>query len=74
MKLTYEEAIIELEKILDELEKGESSLDQSLKMFKKGIDLYNYCNKLISEAEGEIKILLEDDNGDMVESSYPMGG
>ncbi|MCK9442966.1 MAG: exodeoxyribonuclease VII small subunit [Tissierellaceae bacterium] len=74
MDLTYEDAIIKLEKILDELEKDDCTLEESLEMFKKGVELYNYCNDLITKVEGEVKILLEDDKGDLVDSPYPMEG
>lgn len=61
MNLTYEEAISELEKILYELEGENCTLEESLDRFKRGLELYNYCKDLITKAEGEIRILLEDD-------------
>lgn len=61
MNLTYEEAISELEKILYELESENCTLEESLDRFKRGLELYNYCKDLITKAEGEIRILLEDD-------------
>ncbi|NLV88620.1 MAG: exodeoxyribonuclease VII small subunit [Tissierellia bacterium] len=61
MNLTYEEAILELEKILDELESDDCTLKESIEKFKRGVILYNHCKDLISKAEGEIKILLEDE-------------
>lgn len=61
MNLTYEEAISELEKILYELENENCTLEESLDRFKRGLELYNYCKDLITKAEGEIRILLEDD-------------
>lgn len=60
-KLNYEEAIQELESILEELDKGECSLEESLEKYKIGIKLYQHCNKILSKAEGEIKIVLEDE-------------
>lgn len=74
MDLSYEDAIMNLQKILDELEKDECTLEESLKMFKRGVELYNYCNDLITKVEGEVKILLEDDKGGLVDSPYPMEG
>jgi exodeoxyribonuclease VII small subunit len=72
--LTYEEAILKLESILKELEEENCTLNDSLDKFKKGMDIYNYCNELLSKAEGEIKILLKDDNGNMVDIEFPMEG
>jgi exodeoxyribonuclease VII small subunit len=73
-KLTYEETISELESILEDLEKDECTLNESIEKFKKGIELYNHCNGLLIKAEGEIKILLKDDNGNMDEVEFPMEG
>ncbi|MCQ4921632.1 exodeoxyribonuclease VII small subunit [Tissierella carlieri] len=72
--LTYEEAILKLESILKELEEENCTLNDSLDKFKKGMDIYNYCNELLSKAEGEIKILLKDDNGNMVDVEFPVEG
>lgn len=72
--LTYEETISKLENILEDLEDDECTLNESVDKFKKGVALYNHCNNLLSKAEGEIKILLKDDNGNMVDVEFPMEG
>jgi len=72
--LTYEEAIQELEKILKELEDNNCTLEQTVEKFKKGIKLYNYCNELLYKVEGEVKVLLENDNGEVLETPFPMEG
>lgn len=72
--LPYEEAVSKLEKILKDLENDDCTLNDSLDKFKKGIELYNYCNNLLSKAEGEIKILLRDDGMNMKEVEFPMEG
>lgn len=59
--LSYEEAFKELENILESLEGDNHTLNESLEMFKKGIQLYKYCNNILSKTEGEIKILLDQD-------------
>lgn len=69
-KLSYEEAIKELEEIIKSLEKETISLDDSLEKFKKGIELYKYTNKLLSGAEGEIKILLDGPDGLLNEEDF----
>lgn len=58
-KLTYEEAIKELEEIIGFLEGENYSLNDAVDKFKSGVILYKYCNSLLSKAEGEIKILLD---------------
>ncbi len=72
--LSYEEAVSKLEKILKDLENDDCTLNDSLNKFKKGIELYNYCNDLLSKADGEIKILLKDDGMNMKDVEFPMEG
>ncbi|WP_262429888.1 exodeoxyribonuclease VII small subunit [Paratissierella segnis] len=60
-KLSYEEAMSELEKILVELEDDDCTLQESIEKFKKGIELYKYCNNILKAAEGEVKVLLGDE-------------
>ena len=72
--LTYENAILKLESILEELEDDSCTLDESIDKFKKGIELYKYCNNLLHKAEGEVKILLEDKEGNMIDIEFPMEG
>lgn len=59
--LSYEDAIIELENILEELELDECTLAESLERYKKGILLYRHCNEILSGVEGEVKVLLADE-------------
>ena len=63
-KISYEDAIKELEDIINFLENEDYSLDSAMTKFKTGVELYKHCNMLISKAEGEIKILLGDEEKD----------
>ncbi len=62
-KLTFEEAMENLEGIVSELEKGDLSLDVSVEKFKKGMEMSNYCSDLLNSAEKSITILLKDKDG-----------
>ena len=55
----FEECLQRLEKIVDELEKGEVPLEQALKLFEEGMQLSNSCRKELEEAEGKVEILLK---------------
>jgi exodeoxyribonuclease VII small subunit len=55
----FEKSLKELEKIVRELESGDVGLDESLKKFEKGIDLYKNCRQTLEGAERKIKILSE---------------
>lgn len=70
--MSYEEAMEELEKIIKELEDDNLSLKDSMDKFKQGMSLYKYCNEIINNMEGEIKILMEDKEGLLKEEDFPM--
>lgn len=56
--LSYEDAVIKLENILEELEVDECTLAESLEKYKNGILLYRHCNQILTGVEGEVKVLL----------------
>lgn len=67
---TFEESMQELEQIVANLESGDITLDESLKLFEKGIKLSKSCQKKLDEAEKKVKILTSDDNNDMEEKDF----
>lgn len=69
-ELTFEEAMENLEKVVTELESGELSLDESVNHFQKGMELSNYCSKLLENAEKTISILVEQRDGTMQEENF----
>nr|WP_300004451.1 exodeoxyribonuclease VII small subunit [Tissierella sp.] len=69
-ELSYEEAVEGLEDIVNKLEEDKSSLSDSIELFKKGVELYKYSNNLLSKAEGEVKILLDDSNDSIIEEDF----
>lgn len=54
IEMSYEEAYDKMENILNKLERGNISLDESLKLYEEGIMLYKYCAKMLEEAELKI--------------------
>ena len=68
--LTFESASARLEEIVKLLEKGNCSLDESLNLYEEGISLVRFCNNALDNAEKKIKILVSDENGDLVEKSF----
>ncbi len=71
-KNTFESSMEELEKIVDELENEELTLDKSVEKFQKGIELSNYCNRLLEDAEKKITILIESVDGTMKEEKFEL--
>ena len=57
--LNFEDSLDQLEQLVTQIENGELSLDESLKVFEKGIQLTQHCQKTLSEAEQKVKILTE---------------
>ena len=55
----FEECLDRLEKIVDELEKGDVPLDRALELFDEGMKLSGSCRKELEEAEGKVEILLK---------------
>jgi len=58
----FEDALSELESIVQSLESGDQSLDKSLEEFEKGIALARFCQQSLSDADKKVKILLGDDD------------
>lgn len=55
----FEASLSQLEKIVEKLEGGEISLDESIKLFEKGMELSNDCRKTLNNARQKIITLTE---------------
>jgi len=55
--LTFEESIVQLEKIVRTLDDGKTSLDESLANYEEGIRLLRHCTELLDNAKRRIEIL-----------------
>ncbi len=55
----FETALAELETLVETLEQGDISLEESLKLFERGVNLTRNCQKALQEAEQKVQILLE---------------
>jgi exodeoxyribonuclease VII small subunit len=64
MEMSFEEALAELEEIVEKLEKGQLSLDESLGLFEKGIKLVRECNDKLKSARQKVEKLIEE-NGEL---------
>ncbi len=64
MATSFEKNLEQLEKIVETLEEGTATLDQSLKAFEKGIHLSRTCQEELDKAEKKIEILLKE-NGEI---------
>lgn len=57
--VNFEKALRELEELVEKMEEGDLSLEESMKYFERGITLTRACQKALSEAEQKVQILLE---------------
>jgi exodeoxyribonuclease VII small subunit len=55
----FEDCLQQLEKIVEQLERGDLSLEQSLKLFEDGVRLSNSCRQELQAAEGKVEILMK---------------
>ena len=62
-KQTFESSLKELERIVRRLEDGDSSLEESLKLFEEGVKLARECQERLNQAERRIEVLLKDEAG-----------
>lgn len=73
-EINFEEAVKKLEQITAELEKGDLSLDESVKKFEEGIKLSKECNKILEDSEKRINILINNDGNITEENFLPKEG
>lgn len=68
---TFEESLKKLESIVDQLEKGDLPLEQSLGLFEEGVALSAVCKQELDTAEGKVQMLLKQRDGSVRTESFP---
>ena len=71
-ELKFEKAVQRLEKIVDDLEKGELDIDKSLEMFEEGIKMSRICSNKLNEAEAKIEKLTRNQKGELITELFPV--
>ncbi|MDX1386370.1 MAG: exodeoxyribonuclease VII small subunit [bacterium] len=59
---SFEKSLEKLESIVEKLEEPDLSLDKSLKLFEDGIKQARHCEKKLTEAEGKVEKLIQDND------------
>jgi exodeoxyribonuclease VII small subunit len=59
----FDEALQELETLVETLEQGDLSLDESLARFERGVSLARECRDALTNAEQRVQVLLENEDG-----------
>ena len=63
-EMKFEEALKKLERIVEDLEKGDLSLDEALKKYQEGIELSRQCSQRLDSAKKKIDILTKNKKGE----------
>ena len=66
-KLSFEKAMDQLEKIVQDLESEDLPLEKAIKKFEEGIKLSQFCNQQLEEIEKKVTVLMEGKDGEVKE-------
>ena len=67
---TFEASMARLEQIVRAMERGDVALEESLKLFREGTDLVRNCQKLLDEAQLQVKKIMTAPDGSPVEEAF----
>lgn len=59
-EITFEEALIQLEEIVEQLENGDVPLEQAIESFQKGMRLSQFCHQKLENVERKIELLVNE--------------
>jgi exodeoxyribonuclease VII small subunit len=63
---SFEDQLTELEKVVEQLERGDLTLEESVGLFERGVKLSDACKGQLASAESRIQVLLEPESGGVV--------
>ena len=67
---TFEASMARLEQIVRAMERGDVALEESLKLFQEGTELVRNCQKLLDDAQFQIKKIMTAEDGSPVEEDF----
>jgi exodeoxyribonuclease VII small subunit len=67
----FEDSLKQLETIVNQLEKGDLALEESIKLFEEGIRLSSACKEELDAAEGKVQVLLKQRDGSLKPEPFP---
>ena len=70
----FEEAMQRLEGIVQDLETGDLSLSDSIKVFEEGMKLARFCSKELEAAEKKVSLLIQEGGGKVRETPFEVDG
>lgn len=72
--VNFEEALEELESLVEQMEDGDLSLEESLAAFEKGVKLARECQEALKAAEQRVQVLLRQGGAEGDEQLAPFAG
>lgn len=72
-KLNFEQSVMRLQEIVSALEKGDTALADSLKLFEEGTKLISSCTKILDQAEQQVVKLVKSADGTPTEEPFDGG-
>lgn len=70
--LSFEEAFKALEQVVQDLERGATTLDEALGLYARGVELANHCEQLLATAQLQVRQLQQNGDGDFVETPFSL--
>lgn len=67
---TFEESMARLEQIVRAMERGDVALEESLKLFQEGTELVRNCQKLLDDAQLQVKMIMTAPDGSPIEEDF----
>jgi exodeoxyribonuclease VII small subunit len=61
----FEKQLTQLEAVVEQLERGDLTLDDSVRLFEEGMKLSQSCKQQLEQAEGRIQVLIQSKDGKM---------
>ena len=68
----FEASLDKLEKLVEKMEDGDLTLEESLKIFEEGVKLTRECQQALADAEQKVKLLIEE-NGEITSTDFEAG-
>ena len=67
---TFEQSMARLEQIVRAMERGDVALEESLKLFQEGTELVRNCQKILDDAQLQVKMIMTAPDGSPVEEDF----
>ena len=71
---SFEEHLTQLETVVERLERGDLTLDESVRLFEEGMKLSTACKQELEQAEGRIQVLVDGKGGKMQAADMELAG